>query len=301
VTDSAQETKAPVDNFFIDGLIEFEKENRKNYIVGRNNNFSYYFTLMLDYFAVNGGFDLIVDSLACTETTENSTRPTPDLLNNALHILIMSAKNFHLEYIKIIANKIWKNMFIYISNLSQNEMRILRKETIEVMIKAICFFSKFVDEKDAKQASSNNFSFCFAMQMIKNGSLDKKILGEKILTNIFKNNETFTKENIQAFEQNSIFSELFSNTHLQIVSKSKDLLSILIKCDLLNAKEYEILWGLTRKGDIELKNVMLSIFQDLCRELKFSKKHISFLLEKLFQLKMNEILCEEIDVITLLF
>jgi len=227
--------------------------------------------------------------------SDSNLRPTSDMLHIALQILVRCAPNFHLDYIKIIANKVWKNLFQYFSVISPNDLRNLKKETIDVFFKTVSYFSKYVDEKDSKQASLENFSFYFAIQMIKTGSLDKKIQGAKIMIDLFKNNETFTKENISLFEQNNLFNELFiNNTHLQLVTKSKEILPILINYDMMNNKEYELLWGLTKKGDIELKISIINILQDLCREDKLKDKHINFLLDKIFQIE--ELSTEEVDV-----
>jgi len=100
---------------------------------------------------------------------------------------------------------------------------------------------------------------------------------------------------LKLVEENQVFQEIYgSNSHIQLINKSKDLLEILLFEDKLSESEMELIWNATKKGDLEAKLSILKILKEISRSLK--PKYIKILLDSIYGNEPQELLNEEIDV-----
>lgn len=100
---------------------------------------------------------------------------------------------------------------------------------------------------------------------------------------------------LKLVEDSQIFNEIYGpNSHIQLINRSKDLLELMIKEDKLSDKEMELIWQATKKGDLEGRLSILKTFKEISKVLK--QKHISMLLENIYQDSSQELIPEEIEV-----
>jgi hypothetical protein len=282
------------DNYFIDDLVKFEDDGgKKTFIVGRNNTFSYFFVRMLNFFAELGGFEKMVNLLASTE------KPSTDLIHLVFYVLGVSSNNFHKEYVKQIGNNLHENIFSYLNDMSQNELRNLKKETFDIITKVLKFYLGLTIGNEARNKILEKFSISFGIKMIKTTYLEKRITAIKTIIDVIKSCRGDSDKRamvLKLIEDNQLFYEIYGpNSHIQLINKSKDLLEIMLKEDKLSDGEMEMIWSATKKGDLEGKLTILRTLKEISKSLQ--PKHISVLLENIYGSKTTELVDDEIDLI----
>ena len=127
-------------NIDIDENYFFEKNGKKNYILGKSeNNFYYFFAKLLKLIEKDGGFEKIIEILLDNPSTET--------IINSFLFLVKSFPYLHKEY--FIRNKdIIKNSCInYINNLDDKKIRKIPKELNELIINLVYEINKYTPKK----------------------------------------------------------------------------------------------------------------------------------------------------------
>lgn len=279
------------DNYYIDDFIPFEVEGKKNYIIARNNSFSYYFAMMLTRFAEFGGYEQIISFI--------STKPNSDIINFILIILGSSFGLLHKEFIKRLTTDLQKNIIQYINSMSQNDIRNIKKETIELMSKVLKYYLSVSLPVNERNEIIEKFTITIALKMLKTTFLDKRISAVKSIIDTIrseKSNPGKSDNLLKLIEENQIFYEIYGpNSHIQLINKSKELLEIMLEEDKLSNGEIEMIWNATKKGDIEGKLTILKTLKEISHSLK--DKHIKMFLDNIYSSKPEDLTNEEIDLV----
>jgi len=283
---------------FYDDQVEFEdKENNKtNYIIGRQPDFSFYFTILLMDFAQMNGFEILIRNLSPEENA------TLDLINLTFYIVDKCCHLFHIDYIKQIGPKIQTNIFKFLNEMSLDQLRNIKKETLESILKVLRFLlSKNLDNKEMNSVLEK-FSLNFSLRMIKTDFFDKRKQAVTNLADIIrasKGNPEKRKEILAILEENQIFYVIFNrNSHHQIILLSKEILEILLQENKISDNEIEtICAGIKTVGHIEEKLTILKLLNEV--SLSLSEKHVNLILNLIYSanLQIQELHKEEIDLI----
>ena len=283
------------ENYFIDNLVKFYDGNRKNYIIGRSHGFSYYYATALNYFCNMGGFEKMIYIL----TKNGDERPSAELISNIFSILYSSSSFFHKEFVIILGKNLHENIFSYINEMTQNELRNMKKETFDQIVKVLKFYLGLSIGIENRNEIIEKFSINFAIKMIKTTFLEKRITAVKTLVDVIKSCRNDLEKKfmiLRLIEENKIFYEIYGpNSHIQLYNKSKDLLEIMLQEDKLSDGEMEMIWGATNKGDLEGKLTILKTLKEISHSMK--PKHIKVLLENIYSNKSSDLLNDEIDLI----
>lgn len=282
------------ENYFIDEMVKYIDENgKKTYIIGRNNNFSYFFSLVLINFAELGGFEKMLNLLALKD------KPSPEIIGLIFYILNTASGFFHKEYIAEIGKNICDNIFTYLNDMSQNELRGMKKDIIDIITKVLKFYLGLTVGVEQRNKIIEKFSISFAIKMIKTTFLEKRIAAIKTIIDVIKScrgNPEKKAMILKLIEENQIFFEIYGpNSHTQLINKSKDLLDIMLSEDKLSDAEMEMIWGATKKGDLEGKLTILKTLKEISKSLQ--PKHISVLLDNICSSKSTDLINDEIDLI----
>jgi ubiquitin carboxyl-terminal hydrolase 34 len=283
------------ENYYIDDLVKYidEETGKKTYVVGRNNSFSYFFVRTLNFFAEIGGFEKMVKLLSSDE------KPNTDLIHFIFYVLGVSSQNFHKNYIVELGNGLYENIFTYMKDLSQNELRNMKKETFDIITKVLKFYLGLSLGVEQRNKIIEKFSISFAIKMIKTTYLEKRITAIKTIIDVIKSCRGDSEKRLmilKLIEDNQIFYEIYGpNSHIQLINKSKDLLEIMLKEDKLSDGEMEMIWSATKKGDLEGKLTILRTLKEISKSLQ--PKHISALLDNIYNSKSTELVDDEIDLI----
>ena len=240
-----------------DEMFYYEKDGKKNYIIGRNSDeFKYYYALLLKKMEEEGMYDEIISFL--------KDKPNMVELYNIFYILEKSDKFLHADFFK--ENKeLFKNAFLdTIEGLTSKEMKILQKEFIDY---SLGFLSR-VDYllSGEKNPKKNDVRFELSIKLIKSSIFDKKIQGLKMLSEFIKTKlETEEKNNIiNVIKKNNLIKELFgSNYHTQIIKQSNDIVEFMLKNNELTEDDIKLIWSLTEQSDLEAKMTIIKLLSDL--------------------------------------
>lgn len=285
------------ENLCIDDFILFEHDQGKTYVVAKSSNFSFYFALLINNFAALGGFESLLNLLK--KDSESKEKLNAELLYYIFNFIASASLLFHKEYIKILAVIMKNNVIKYLNELSQNDLRNMKKETIELITKVLKYYLSFTLSQEERNEVVENFGLSFSLKMLKTSLLDKRISAVKTIVDLIKsakNEPEKCAKVLEIIEEHKIFYEIYgSNSHIQLINKSKDLLEIMLQEDKLSSGEMEIIWNGTKKGDLEGKLTILKTLKEISQSLK--EKHIKMLLENIYQSEPQVLINEEIDLI----
>ena len=262
-----------------DDLYFYEKDGKKNYILGKNNDeFKYYFASLLKMMDNSGCYEQIISFL--------KDKPNMIELYNIFYIIKKSDAYLHKDFFKENKELFKMAFFDSVEGLSSKDIKILQKEFIDYSINFLTRVNYIITgEKQSKK--SDEIKFELSIKLIKSSIFDKKIQGLKMLTEYIKLNsdEKDIKYIIEAIKKYNIIKELFgSNYHTQIINKSNEILEFMLKNNELTEEDIKLIWSLTEQGDLEAKMTIIKLISD------FTK----FLNEKLCSVILNSINIEKI-------
>ena len=251
--------------FYIDDQVEDVYLNgKKTIIVGRYKNYEYYYNLMLIIFGNLNCFDIMLNYI---NNLKNENDKKVD--NSEIVLFIFSFFKNVFEYlyrpfIKELSQKLYKCFLDYVNNLSVNDLRNIKKETSDLMSEVL---NLYLNEDNNNKYLIEIFSLNFAIKMLKTNFLDKRTTAIKSISDlirIYKNNDEFKKILIDIIKNNNIIYEIYGpNSHVQLVSKSKELIEILLTNDKLSEEELSLIWNATKTGDLDEKRIVLKILNEI--------------------------------------
>ena len=276
----------------IEDMYVYEKDGQKNYIIGKeDDNFCYYFAQLLKKLADDGEFENMINIL--------KDKPTVDELYTIFFILMNSSSYIHNEFFKENFD-IFKNSYYEVmNNLSSKEMRTSQKEMEDL---AGNFFIKInyliSPNENSQKVYMDEIRLTLSLNMIKSSIFDKKIQGVKTIGEYIKNitDEEGKKNIINLIKKYEIIKELFgTNYHTQIISKSNEILELLLKNNELSEEDLKLIWSLTEQGDLEAKMIIYKLISDLI--IYFNDTHCNLILELMKNDKNKKLNENEIDLI----
>jgi len=250
---------------------------------------------MLMQFAEMGGFDKMIDTLS------NTNRPSPELVHFIFFVFSNCGATFHRDYVKQLGPQLQSKIFKYLNDLNQNELRNIKKDTLDIITKVLRFYLGLTLGSEERNRIIEEFSITFSLKMIKTNFLEKRIQAVKNLVDVIRSSKADKEKSaflLKLIEDNKIFGEIFgTNSHFQLIFMSKELLEIMLQEDKLSEEEVEMIWAKTKKGDLEGKLTILKILKDVSKSL--SGKHVTSLLNNIYSSKSesHEFIDEEIDLI----
>ena len=246
--------------------------------------------MLLKNFAESDGFDKLLKIL--------HNKPNNEVVHTIFGILNSSINYLHKDFIVLIGEEVYTSANVFLKDLSSNELRSMRKDTLEVINKVLKSYLCASKGKEEGSRIIEEFSISTAIKFLKTSSLDKRIHAVKTIIDIIKS-ARFDKDKtlaiLQLIEDNQIFNEIYgANSHIQLINKSKELLEIMLNEDKLSDSEIELIWGATNKGDLEGKLTILKILKEISRSL--NEKHINTLLGYIYASNSKALITDEIDV-----
>ena len=244
------------ENEIIDNNFFYIKNNKKNIIIGKPGNFSYYFALLLKKIESIGDFEKYINILL--------NEPNYEETLTIFTIIISSLNYIHIQYIE--ENKeILKTAFCnFINSLNDEDYKNLNKNLIEsitnILSKVLQNDNNFEENKIEKE---EDIILNIAIKKIKTTFFDKRLQGIKYLNEyINKNINNINKllKICELLKNNNIIEEIFGpNYHSQMIYKSFEIVKILIGNKLLDDRDVNLIWGCTQKGDLEVKKAIISL------------------------------------------
>ena len=252
------------DNYYI----YINEDGSKNYIIGKQRDFSYYYTSLLQLFAKHNGYEDIISIL------------TNDKISNeniylVFYILNISLPYLHKTYLLDNYTTITQSALKYIDNLSSNEIRNLKKEISDIIIEVISKiqFRLCINNNNSSNTSNNSFNIIdeFTMKiiikMINSSIFDKRLHGVKLLNDYLKSNkdnDIIVTNILQLMKHNNIIQEIFGvNSHSQIIAKSTDIIAVILERNFLSPDELMLILSGTQKGDLDGKLTIMNILKEL--------------------------------------
>lgn len=295
VSNSQNKPLSESESICIDDFIIFELKGQRFYVIGKSSSFSYYYATLIANFAALGGFESLLNLLHKNAKEKINS----ELLYYIFHFISNSSSLFHKEYIKQLSELMKENVISYLNDLNQNDLRNMKKETIELITKVLRYYLSYSLSVEERNEVVENFGLSFSLKMLRTSLLDKRISAVKTIVDIIKSSKSEPEKCakiLKMIEDYKIFYEIYGpNSHIQLINKSKDLLEIMLQEDKLSSGEMEIIWNATKKGDLEGKLTILKTLKEISSSLK--EKHIKMLLTSIYQSEPHVLINEEIDLI----
>ena len=280
----------------------YKKDNKKNIIIGKYNNvsFSFYYALLLKRIEEIGDFEKFVDIL--------KDKPNFDQIYTIFTILNSSIDYIHEEYFEENIDIFKNSFFNYINNLKDKEIKNLPQDFVDLAKKFLIKISKY--NKNNKNKEINNkekqednhieeeISLFLLFKIIKVSVFDKRFQGVKDLNERIiraKNNEKILKRMAELIKENNLVNEIFGpNYHTQIISKSKEIIKLLLKYDQLDEELINLIWSCTQRGDYDAKITIINLFIELIPN--FNEAFIGKLLNAIISINDGKVNEKELDL-----
>jgi len=263
-------------NINIDEFYYYELNGKKNYIIGKNKDFYYYYARLLKMMENENAFSEFIEIL--------KNEPNTEEIYNIFFILTYSFPYLHEDYFKENSGIIKDSLIKYINSLKEKEMRKLPNDLIELvsnLLYKINEYNENNEDKDKDNPANNDkkelmntydeITLTFSMKTIKTTIFDRRLQGIKTLNEFIEknqNNKEILKKIIGLIKDNEIISEIFgSNYHSQIISRSNEIVKLLLLENELKEEDIKLIWSCTKRGDLEAKLTILKLLSELAPNL----------------------------------
>ena len=239
----------------------YENSNKKHIIIGKSCNFSYYFACLLKKMENDGDFEKFINIM--------SDSPNKEELFTIFTIYYNALNYTHSQYFQDNKEILKRALMNYIEHLDSNEIKNFPPDLAELATNFI--LSLYEKDKPKKSSQKSNIEeevgLNVAFGMIKTANFEKRKNGLKLLTDYiyrYQNDEKSLEKMCRDIKKNKIIDELFGpNFHNQIISKSTELLKLLLKFKQLDENDLKLIWSCTQKSDLEVKIIIINIFIEL--------------------------------------
>ena len=283
----------------------YEKDGKKNYIIGKSAKFSFYFALFLKKLADENVF---VDFIKII-----NNKPNSEEIFTIFHTLNYALPYLNRQYLVENLDNFKNAIINFINNLDNKEIRNLQKELIETItkfLKNVNSILKLNEKKENENSENKNendrisvldeITISLSIKMIKTSIFDKRIQGIKGLNDYIEENnkkENSMKILVDLIQKKEIIKEIFgANYHSQIISKSNKILALLSKYNALKEEDIKLIWDCTQRGDLEAKTTIMKLLSDVAENL--NENFINILLQSIINtIDKNKINEKEIDFI----
>ena len=286
-----KETDIPIDDFF-----EYEVDGKKNYVLGKNKQFYYYYALLLKLIEKENCFSKFIDIL--------KNKPTTDEIYNIFYILTFCFPYLHKDYFIENDDIIKNSLTQYINDLKEKEMRNLPKDLMNIVTNLLYNINEYKkgETDENKKNSINSYdevAIALSLKTIKTSIFDRRLQGIKTLNEfIDKNqeNKDVLKRLIVLIKENKILSEIFgANYHSQLISRSNEIVKLLSVENELENDDIKLIWSCTKRGDLEAKLLILKLLSDMSPYLK--EDYIEILLNNIISNIDTKISPEEVELV----
>ena len=291
VNDSlANDTETDVEDNYL-----YEKDGKKNYILGKyENQFYYPYAQFLKIIEKNKGYDKLIEILKDNPNTEE--------IYHTFFLLYRSFPFLHSGYFLEYGETIKSSCINYINNLDSKNIRKIPKELNELVKSLMYQISIYFYKEESENNDIDIYDeiiLAFAMKSIKTNIFDYRLKGIKDLNDIIeknKNNDGIMTKIIKLIKENKILSELFgANYHSQLIKISNEIIKLLLKENELDETDMTLIWSCTKRGDLEAKLTIMKLLSSLAKNLK--ENHIEMLLNSVISNVDKKINNEEIDLV----
>ena len=262
----------------VEEFYKYNKNGKKNIIIGKQGNFSYYFAILLKLIEKENGFEKMIDILL--------DNPNSDEIYTVLFILYNCFNYIHIDFFKEKASLLGNAFLEFINNLDDKEMKELPKDFRSLVIDFFHKINKEVNSDKNKYENNNFFNQIILniyLREIKTSNYNIRSIGIEDLNKFIeanKKNKKITETIIKLIKKNELIQEIFgANYHSKIINKSEEIIKLLLIEDQLNNEDIELIWNCTRKGDSELKSTILTLLSVLAEYLK--KDYVKMLLNNI--------------------
>ena len=283
--------------------LTYKKDNKKNIIIGKSDNasFSFYYALLLKRIEEIGDFDKFVDIL-------KKDKPSFDEIYTIFTILNSSIDYIHEEYFEENVDIFKNSFFNYINNLKDKEIKNLPQDLVDLVTKFLKKIAKYNKNKEnkennIKEKKEDNYieeeiSLLVLFKMIKASVFDKRLQGVKDLNEKIiraQNEDKILKRMAELIKENKLINEIFGpNYHTQIISKSKEIIDLLLKYDQLDEELINLIWSCTQRGEYDAKITIINLFIELIPNL--NEDFIGKLLNAIISISDGKANEKEIDL-----
>ena len=278
----------------IDEYYNYEINGKKNYILGKNADFSYYYARLLKMMEKENVFEEFIEIL--------KNEPNTEEVYNIFFILTYCFPYLHKYYFKENSSIIKNSLINYINGLKEKELRNIPKDLIEIVSNLLYKVNENDENKDDSENTMDLYdeiTLTFSLKTIKTNLFERRLQGIKALNEFIEKNEKkneILKKIIGLVKQNNIISDIFgANYHSQIISKSKDIIKLLLIENEINEEDIKLIWSCTKRGDLEAKLTILKLLSELAPYLK--ENYIEMLLNNVITNVDKKINKDEVELV----
>ena len=260
----------------IDQFYKYEKNGKKNIIIGKIGNFSGFFAYFLKQIEHENGFEKMMEIL--------QEKPDSEEIYTIFFILYHCFNYIHIDFFKEKAPILKTTVLEFINNLDDKEMKKIPNDFRNIVTDLLEKINKakLIDNSDKATEENKNenenedffyeITLSLSLREIKTNTFNLRLNGIKDLDEFIeknKKNKKMREKVIELIKKNNIIQEIFgANYHSQIINKSKEIVKLLLLENQLNKEDIELIWNCTNRGDLEAKVTILKLLSDLADNLK---------------------------------
>lgn len=251
------------------------------------------FPLFINKFGKNMGFDYILEILA------DKTKWCPvQYVSAYMSILGCCAAYMYEPFVKKYAPKIITLVMANVLNSPEANIRNFNKDKLAAIHTGLESLCKRLYSVKEVQSKMESFGLDVAILCINSDFLEIKLQGIKNISELCKKARTrelyFLDENslIERLREQRVLEGILKG-HVQLISKSSEIMRLLLTKDSANSQDLDLIWNSIKKGDYETKTSLFSKLSDITWEL--SQEQIEFLMEKIETSETKSLTIEEME------
>ena len=253
-------------DILVDKLYNYEKDGKKNIIIGKPDNFSYFFALYLKKIEKEHGFEKLIEIL--------QNNPDLEEIYTIFFILYHCFDYIHIDFFKEKETILRKSYREFMNGFNDNEMNIMYKDLINITINLFKKINSINLHNAEVKNEDEEFLYLkkinLSLMDIKANSFNIRLNGIMNLDDSIKNRkEKMKKKILELLKKHNIIKEIFGpNYHCEIINNSKGIIQFLLSEKQLNQEDIKIIWNCTQLGDSEAKETILNLLLKLADNLK---------------------------------
>ena len=197
----------------------------------------------INSFGHQGGLDLILDIIGSSETSEKPGGYNLSVMAILLSLVSLPAPVYHKSVIADYAPRLIEASKKRLLTAPDRALRDVRREHIEVMLKAVDNLSKRLVEKAEREKQSEILKLEVALLCLNSSYMERRIQGIRDLNQIIKSNRIYSGRFSGRFlvdwmQNHGVFDVLFEErkTHLQLIQRCDEVLKLLLQEDMLSVE-----------------------------------------------------------------
>jgi hypothetical protein len=285
---SSQEIGNPEIYAVYRGRFDYHTDKKETFLNAR------YFLRFINLFCMNGGLEL-----AQRKGTNPKDSSSPEDMGFFMSIIDTISPYL----LSRVIDKYAEGLIEFITNyLLKSPIEVVKAFSTDIIKSAYNAVQTLAKRTYYYEKASEIYEYFFlkiAIICIKTDFLERKLNGVSFLGDINKSIKSrefvkITKKELTTIIEEENIIEQIIKGHPQMIAKANELFKLMFDENKMSEKNLLLIWNTMRKGDLETKNSLLSIMNNIYYELSY--KNMEFFIKQIGEVEPRHLAPDEVEL-----